>query len=284
MEKIENEVKTKEETKIYFYLSEEKMKEMEAKIYQSVIFSMNQIMIRELENLKSKIDEEVGRKIEANRPTVQTILQTKEVVVREIDYDVFNKLIDDAIIKYDADKTNLVDFALDSTGGHILEASGDLSFWEHSEWEEAWQHPIAYFLKPSPSVVIQRTTNTLIPGNGWCFKGNAGFVTIGLSYPIKIDSLTYEHIHISNSPSNSISSAPKQIEILGMMTYPTTNKTKSLGNFTFINIGKSIQTFQIKTATEETFPIAQIKIKSNYGANYTCLYRLRVHGKMTGSH
>ncbi|XP_068109702.1 SUN domain-containing protein 2 isoform X2 [Hyperolius riggenbachi] len=53
-----------------------------------------------------------------------------------------------------------------------------------------------------------------------------------------------------------------------------------LGNFTYRQDGNPIQTFNIKGENILTYELVELKIQSNWGhAEYTCVYRFRVHGE-----
>ena len=58
-----------------------------------------------------------------------------------------------------------------------------------------------------------------------------------------------------------------------------------LGNYTYaVDGGKDpIQTFEVDTTAhpKQFFPLVEVTINSNHGnKEYTCLYRIRVHGKI----
>uniref|UniRef100_A0A0N4ZG19 SUN domain-containing protein n=1 Tax=Parastrongyloides trichosuri TaxID=131310 RepID=A0A0N4ZG19_PARTI len=266
---------------------EEKMGKLKNELIEIFKNETKKIIGEELKIIKNIIDEKVrmieNEKREMEKYIINNIAEMnskkeKEKSVVSIDYSVVSDLIEKAIEKYDSDKTEMVDYALESVGGRILEASSDKSIFD--DWDSIVEYPFI-FIKPSPNIVIQRTSTSLVPGNAWCFKGDSGYITIGLSYEIYISGITYEHIRLKNSPSNDLMSAPKHIEVYGInSTDHTCDCLHSLGNFTFQKDGPSIQTFMVTKNNEKTYPIVKIKIKSNYGFPYTCLYRIRVHGKL----
>ena len=52
-------------------------------------------------------------------------------------------------------------------------------------------------------------------------------------------------------------------------------------NFTYSAAGDPVQTFVLDTPTEQRWRLVELTIHNNHGhPDYTCLYRLRVHGKV----
>lgn len=51
------------------------------------------------------------------------------------------------------------------------------------------------------------------PGHCWAIKGNSGGVIIKLIAPVKIDSVSLEHISKNLSPTGEISSAPNSFSV-----------------------------------------------------------------------
>lgn len=226
-------------------IGEEKLKKLRNELIETFKDESKKMIKEELKILKDIIDEKVkiiGNRINSIENNDNNFGKKKEEIV--IDYTIVNDLIEKAIQKYDSDKTELVDYALESTGGRIIEASGDKGFFD--SWYNIAKIPFI-FLKPSPRIVIQRTSLNLVPGNSWCFEGDTGFLTIGLSYEIYVTSFTYEHIHFKNSPSNNLSSAPKELEIFGIDGKNNScDNSTSIGNFTFKASKSPLQMFEIK--------------------------------------
>ncbi|KAL7040425.1 hypothetical protein ACKWTF_000386 [Chironomus riparius] len=125
-----------------------------------------------------------------------------------------------------------------------------------------------------PEKAIQKNVE---PGEAFCFKGNQGSITIKLSSPIVIDSITFDHVERSNTPNLDISDAPRFISISGM------NKKHdeighNYGNFTFNVINSNSQTFYFESSSEKYLYI-HINVTENYGhQDRTCIYRIQVHG------
>ncbi|RMB99447.1 hypothetical protein DUI87_24184 [Hirundo rustica rustica] len=88
------------------------------------------------------------------------------------------------------------------------------------------------------------------PGNCWAFKGHQGQVVIRLPARVYLTAITVQHITKEVSPSGTINSAPKDIAVFHMLL-------------------------------PRAFSVVKLIVKSNWGnPRYTCIYRVKVHGKM----
>ena len=129
------------------------------------------------------------------------------------------------------------------------------------------------------------------PGNCWPFKGASGQVVIRLARRIKVQSVSYQHIPPSISPAGSFSSAPKDISIFGLNSESDDPGTL-LGNFSYDmgGNGMTLQTYPMENLAQNereidpSFRYIAFVVHSNHGNNeYTCLYRIRVHGQVASS-
>ena len=53
----------------------------------------------------------------------------------------------------------------------------------------------------------------MVPGECWCFHGQAGTLVVEMADDVKINSFSIEHISAKQSVTGEINSAPKEIEI-----------------------------------------------------------------------
>ncbi|XP_063931777.1 SUN domain-containing protein 3 isoform X2 [Zophobas morio] len=142
------------------------------------------------------------------------------------------------------------DFALESSGGRVISVdtvpfSNPKTFLGFSICEG--DH--------GPSSMIQATTS---PGECWAFKGSN------------------EHIPQTISPSGKIDTAPKDFKIWGL-DQPNGNK-RLLGQFKYESDASTVQTFHINNDSAY-YKYVEFEVISNHGnPEFTCVYRLRVHG------
>ncbi|XP_018321706.1 nuclear migration and anchoring protein unc-84-like [Agrilus planipennis] len=188
------------------------------------------------------------------------------------------KLVNEALLEFKADKTGKTDFALESAGGGIVAvrqgkpycpgSSGKVKYLGIELCPNPLNRPEA-ILKPS-----------VMPGECWAFQGGSASVIIHLLSFVLINGVTLEHIPKSLSPTGEISNAPKNFAIYGLES-PNDDVGVCLGKFTFNINGPPLQTFDIKPKKNKPFRLIEFNILSNHGhPNYTCVYRLRVHGTL----
>jgi len=121
----------------------------------------------------------------------------------------------------------------------------------------------------SPASALE---SNLLPGECWAFPGDKANVTIKLARRAKITLLAVEHAPASTVPS--VNSAPKDFRVVAFNQDLTETL---LGEFRYnASTGVSHQTFKLEEP--HTTRIVRLEVLSNHGADYTCVYRFRVHG------
>ncbi|KGL72700.1 SUN domain-containing protein 1 [Tinamus guttatus] len=184
-------------------------------------------------------------------------------------------IVNNALKLYSQDKTGMVDFALESGGGSILSTRCSETYETKTALISLFGIPLWYFSQ-SPRVVIQPD---MYPGNCWAFKGSQGYLVVRLSMKIYPTAFTLEHIPKALSPTGSITSAPKNFSVYGLED-EYQEEGVLLGHYFYDQGGEPLQMFPVKEKNENVFQIVELRIVSNWGhAEYTCLYRFRVHGK-----
>ncbi|KAF7989601.1 hypothetical protein HCN44_008275 [Aphidius gifuensis] len=174
-------------------------------------------------------------------------------------------------------KQILPDFASETVGGSIISTPDTEPYLDESQTQTTL-FGIA-ICKPSyftPRKIIQPWRE---PGECWAFKGAKGNVEIELVHLVYLQSVTLEHISKSVSLTGTINSAPREFRILGKID----DKYVVLGVFSYDDEGTSSQNFPLKNQIAESTPIkiVMLQVLSNYGnPDYTCVYRLKVHGKI----
>ncbi|NWS14634.1 SUN1 protein, partial [Tyrannus savana] len=119
----------------------------------------------------------------------------------------------------------------------------------------------------------------MYPGNCWAFKGSQGYLVVRLSMKIYPTAFTVEHIPKTLSPTGNITSAPRNFAVYGLDD-EYQEEGKLLGEYVYDQEGEPLQMFPVMEENEDAFQIVELRIFSNWGhAEYTCLYRFRVHGK-----
>ncbi|NXN04665.1 SPAG4 protein, partial [Sylvia borin] len=128
------------------------------------------------------------------------------------------------------------------------------------------------------------------PGNCWAFKGHQGQVVIRLPARVYLTAITVQHITKDASPSGTINSAPKDIAVFvsllgtsgGALALGGDREEETLLGMFSYNVEKDpTQTFTLKNMLfPRAFSQVKLIVKSNWGnPRYTCIYRVKVHGK-----
>ncbi|CAN0183651.1 unnamed protein product [Ectocarpus sp. 6 AP-2014] len=189
--------------------------------------------------------------------------------------------VDGAIGKLMADGTGMRDYANAALGGKVLTSKGMVSA---TYTPSSWWGPSRYWhgagvengVGPVESVISEGSSL----GACWAMSGSEGLVTIQLPEKITVDGVSVEHV--SRMVTTESGSAPKELEVWGMRNKKDKNPAK-LGSAVYDVDGRPIQTFPIEPLGVQ-FKLIQFKILSNWGSpDYTCLYRLRVHGRESES-
>jgi hypothetical protein len=132
----------------------------------------------------------------------------------------------------------------------------------------------------SPTIAIQPSKHI---GECWPLAGSQGQLAIALSMFIKITHITIEH------PARHIllntGSTPWDMELWGQPANESCSgeicNPVFLTAFAYNMYGQPVQTFSVVSAYQNTLMQSVIlKIASNWGEpNYTCLYKVGIHGR-----
>jgi hypothetical protein len=131
--------------------------------------------------------------------------------------------------------------------------------------------PIAHHQR-DPNIIITHNSEKPTPGLCWPFKGGEGFIILQLREPVKISEVIYAHVEKSEEPDHLIKSAPRSIEVWGGIDL---KEFKFLGETELVRDGNS--NAQILVEEPRMAKYIKIKISDNYGADFTCLYRVYVY-------
>lgn len=137
------------------------------------------------------------------------------------------------------------------------------------------------------------------PGDCWCAAPNPSQngqvqLTVALPRPVFPQQVTIEHLPMTMMPGKKITTAPRTIEIWvetdqsaeyqyshreGSCSEGTAGWT-CLGSFSYnIHASNHQQTFDLDAQSSVPISKAMLRVTSNWGADHTCLYRVRLHGK-----
>ncbi|KAK6032638.1 Sad1 / UNC-like protein [Ostertagia ostertagi] len=209
--------------------------------------------------VRAKVDQDLKIKLEKELKSLTASYEQKlsnlkvEKHRTDVDYAHLESLIRSAIYEYDSDKTGMFDFALESAGASIISTRCSENYDTYTRLEKIWNIPL-WYSSYGPRTVIQRNSKTLFPGECWSFKGPVGYITIGLSHPINVTIVSYEHIGAHQAPGGERPSAPKTFKIWAYKSESDMSSRVLLGDFMYDIKGSPLQFFVIKVSTSSSNP------------------------------
>jgi len=210
--------------------------------------------------------------------------------------------IDRLLEKEDADRTGKFDYASVIHGAQVLRRGPYATSYSLYEMLPLLNRFLAYtklrFYGHPPEVALRPTFPMHARGQCWSFAnefssprsprrpgiaddtiGEYATLSVSLSSAITVSEVVVEHIsmNISSNPSTAM----KVFRVLGFEDGRAFGEPWELGTYKF-EVGQSIQAFSIPTMLDgQNVPklkAISIAVDSNWGGDYTCLYRVRVHG------
>ena len=156
-------------------------------------------------------------------------------------------------------------------------------------------------------------------GMCWPFAGSTGTLGVALARPAYIEAVSADHL--ARELAWDVRSAPRGMEVWGLVegrdniekvvaweagctNTPDAPQCASFGveyppelprSAKYVRIaefeydargGRPVQSFDVDRGIQELgvdFGVVVVVVRGNWGAEYTCLYRVRVHGRMLGS-
>jgi len=183
--------------------------------------------------------------------------------------------VSSALQTYNEDKTGRADFAMEAVGATVLSIGCTDTYDEGAPYVHFMQVPL-YRVPNPPRVALQPD---ITPGRCWAFKGDHGYLMIRLAHTIQVTGFSMEHLPKSLSFDGSMSSAPRQFVVRGLK-HPEDASPHMYGEYEYID-HTPLQYFQVKNFSKVAYEIVEVEIVSNHGnQQYTCLYRIRVHGEV----
>ncbi|GBG27807.1 SUN domain-containing protein 2 [Hondaea fermentalgiana] len=191
-------------------------------------------------------------------------------------------IVDERLEVFSADTIGIRDHALESVGSRIVHGKG-LTAGEYSPDLRtnflAWLDWKLSPARPAEAVIDSDTTI----GNCWACEPSNCNVTIELHRPLIPTDVSVDHI--PEKIALHMSSAPRDFHVWGLRRHPSfagdEQDQELLGTFRYdIHQGKPVQTFPLHVKKESPLSRLKFQFTSNHGhANYTCVYRVRIHGK-----
>ncbi|KAI3850070.1 hypothetical protein MKX03_028026 [Papaver bracteatum] len=223
----------------------------------------------QVENEISGLGREITKKVEEKYET--ELKKLEEIVEKEIE-------------KHAADGLGMVDYALASGGGMVLDHSEPFMAVKGSGWLPFKNE---YGVHQDAQRVLEPSFGE--PGKCFPFQGRYAYVVIKLRTAIIPEAVTVEHV--AKSVAYDRSTAPKDCRVSGW--YQITEaiadgsgadlsrqyeKMFMLSEFVYDLDRSNVQTFKVDSGEKRIVNTVRFDFNSNHGAANMCIYRLRVHG------
>jgi SUN domain-containing protein 1/2 len=132
------------------------------------------------------------------------------------------------------------------------------------------------------------------PGDCWCSAPNPpkhGHAQLVVALPRAMypNQVTIEHLPMSAMPAKKITTAPRHMELWVESDEPIVHQGCQegpgagwicLGSFKYdIHAFNHQQSFDLDTEIPTPITTAMLRVVNNWGADHTCLYRVRLHGR-----
>ncbi|KAL5634582.1 hypothetical protein ACGC1H_002582 [Rhizoctonia solani] len=228
--------------------------------------------------------------------------------------EAMDQIVQRAVLATTKDTVMRADFALYTGGGRVIPeyTSPTFSMTPPSGWRRMLG--IGTVHGRSPAVALVPDINV---GNCWPFAGSQGQIAVLLSRSVKVDAVTIDHA--SKEVAYDLSAAPRKFAVWGLVegednleklakyqqeletqkidgpvnevqseeAPPFTPARILLAEFEYdINAKSHIQTFEVSDRVKKAgidVGVVVFQVRSSWGdPNYTCLYRVRVHGEAIG--
>ncbi|XP_049546684.1 klaroid protein [Anopheles darlingi] len=254
----------------------ELLREVKAERQSDIEQSAAQLMARIGEQLRNEMKLRLEEAHSANTKQPDHSGEPSEPSVGALTEKDVKRIVREALVIYDADKTGLVDYALETAGGQVLSTRCTENYKSHSAEFRIFGIPI-WYPSNTPRTVI---SPTMEPGQCWAFQGFPGYLVIQLNTRVIVTGFSLEHISKLLVAQGSISSAPRAFTVWGLRELDDPEPVL-LGSYEYRDqVGSSLQYFPVQNKQwQEPLQIVELRIESNHGnIHYTCLYRFRVHG------
>ncbi|CAH2106630.1 unnamed protein product [Euphydryas editha] len=239
------------------------------RIVQDYLLSIER---RQMEVIVEKVKEYV-KEVESRPVHVKT----------EVDYEAIKKLVAGMLEVYDADKTGLVDYALESAGGQVISTKCTELYQIKTKQYSVLGLPV-WWVYTSPRYALSPGA---MPAECWAFQGFPGYLVIRTYAIIEVTGFSLEHMSRLLAVEGKIESAPKNFSVYGLHGEMDPDP-HLFGEYMYDANGTSIQYFPVKypktiNIDGVEYPVAydiiELRVESNHGnPTYTCVYRFRVHG------
>ncbi|KAG6817663.1 hypothetical protein H0H87_005420 [Tephrocybe sp. NHM501043] len=225
-------------------------------------------------------------------------------------------LVDTAVLTYSKDTIARADYAAYSGGARVIPS---LTSPTYEITPSTLRGSLLSYITGNGYAIgrppVWALHHELQNGHCWPVAGHTGQLGVVLAAPIYVDEVTIDHV--ASEVAFDMRSAPRDMELWGLVegqdntekirewreersrrredgeelveepeqpnTLPRAASYVRIAEFTYdVGAPRNVQTFPVNSelrALGIDFGVVVLMMKSNWGRDYTCLYRLRVHGQ-----
>lgn len=231
-----------------------------------------------MDEVTDKVTKELTRRFDAkfSSSSSSNTHNKHDVQIDAVSDERIRQIVQTSLALYDADKTGLVDYAMEPSGGQIISTRCTETYNAGTAVVSVFGVPLWYPVN-TPRTVI---SPGIKPGECWAFQNFPGYLIVKLVRPVRIEMFSYEHISRLLVPGGNITSAPKDFAVYGLR-HEEDKEAVEIGRYSYDFNGDPLQYFPVSNSSL-VFNIVELVVNSNHGnPSYTCLYRFRVHGTPT---
>jgi SUN domain-containing protein 1/2 len=225
--------------------------------------------------------------------------------------ELIGHLVDTAMARHARDTIAKADFALHSGGAVVIPSltSDTHEIKPHGVRQQVISYLTGhgYAIGRPPITALHHETHV---GHCWPFEGAQGQLGVTLSRIVQIEEITIDHV--ARDIAWDMSSAPRKMEVWGLIegssnfekaaaldaartnagqeipmqprSLPHSTRYVRIAHFEYdVDAPNAVQTFPVDEdvrASGMDFGIVVLRVLDNWGQQFTCLYRFRVHGQM----
>ncbi|KAF2829271.1 hypothetical protein CC86DRAFT_187433 [Ophiobolus disseminans] len=247
-------------------------------------------------SIAAQVDEKISDAIKGQAAQIKSIAQA-EVRQATVDSIRLRALAESNLVaNYELTyrKTNYFSSGL---GAHIVPTLTSATFLDNPRWYSRLARRVALVpLRNPPKSAMEKWEE---PGDCWCAAPNPSMkgqsqLAVSLASSIFPEQVTIEHLPKDMMPGKKITNAPRTLEFWVETDQPAQYQYAHregvcgsgpagwtcLGSFTYnIHASNHQQTFDLDAQTSVPITKAMVRVTSNWGADHTCLYRVRLHGR-----
>ncbi|KAL0841018.1 hypothetical protein ABMA28_014788 [Loxostege sticticalis] len=270
------------------YITKEQMQAMSQEIHERLISSWKPDL--DEDKIRGLIQEYLAV---FERQQMAVLVEKVREYVKEVevhhhtdggfDAEAVKRIVAGMLDVYDADKTGLVDYALESAGGQVISTKCTELYQIKTKQYSVLGLPV-WWVYTSPRYAL---TPGAMPAECWAFQGFPGYLVIRTYAIIEVTGFSLEHMSRLLAVDGKIESAPKNFSVYGLHG-EMDPEPHLFGDYMYDANGTAIQYFPVKypkttniggTEYPVAFDIVELRVESNHGnPTYTCVYRFRVHG------